>query len=246
MAWIEDFFENFYPDLIPYFCHNIDTPAETEKIKKYLGLDKSHSILDIPCGYGRHCIELTRQGYQVTGLEYTSSQIEMAQTAMDKSGIRFPIIQGDMRNVPFENEFDRAFNYFSSFGYFCREENEKTVEQFYKLLKPGGKFLLELTNRDWILANYISKDFMILENGDLVLTERNFDYRASYISSVVAVIYPDGGQTRTDFSIRLYSPHEILELFESRGFEILDLIDEQGGVLNSRSQRINLIARKPG
>jgi SAM-dependent methyltransferase len=52
------------------------------------------------------------------------------------------LLQGDMREPPFEGRFDALVNWFSSFGYFDDETNRRVLEGFARALRPGGVLLI--------------------------------------------------------------------------------------------------------
>ena len=66
--WYESLFENYglkYDNEI--FTQG--TIGECDFIEIEIKSNKNLKILDIGCGTGRHSIELTKRGYQVTGID---------------------------------------------------------------------------------------------------------------------------------------------------------------------------------
>ena len=66
--WYELLFED-YAQKYDQECYTQGTQGECDFIEKELRCDKSLRILDIGCGTGRHSVELSRRGYQVTGID---------------------------------------------------------------------------------------------------------------------------------------------------------------------------------
>ena len=76
--WYESLFENYgqkYDN--ENFTHG--TVGECDFLEKELQFDKSLKILDVGCGTGRHAIELTKRGYNVTGIDLSESQLKRAK-----------------------------------------------------------------------------------------------------------------------------------------------------------------------
>ncbi len=76
--WYEELFENYglkYDEEV--FTQG--TMGECDFIEKEAGYNKGIKILDIGCGTGRHAIELTRRGYNVTGVDLSESQLFRAR-----------------------------------------------------------------------------------------------------------------------------------------------------------------------
>jgi cyclopropane fatty-acyl-phospholipid synthase-like methyltransferase len=244
MPWYVDFFDKDYITTYAHLTPEL-TRTEADFIEKTLALEAGHRILDIPCGFGRHSIELASRGYSVTGMEYNLPQIDHARKLMLERGVQFEIIQADMRDIPCRDAYDRAFNYFTSFGFFSDEENEATVGQFYKALKPGGLFLMEVVNRDYIYKNYRPCSVTRLKGGSLLIDERTFDPLTSRMHSTHTYVNAGAGMTSRSLELRMYSPHELLGIFRRNGFEIVKLYGSGGAEFEMFSSRIALVARKP-
>ena len=121
--WYEDFFDADY--LIRY-VHR-DTLVEVDGIEKILHLRKGSKVLDVACGAGRHTTELAKRGYRVTGFDLSKSLLAEARRSARHAGVKPTFVQGDMRHLRFANAFDAAISMFTSFGYFDRVEEDRTV-----------------------------------------------------------------------------------------------------------------------
>jgi len=54
-----------------------------------------------------------------------------------------------MCHIPWENRLDAVINVFTAFGYFDDEvENQQVLEGVHRALKPGGRFLVDLPDRE--------------------------------------------------------------------------------------------------
>jgi len=243
MAWFDEFFDDHYNRTYRHLNRE-KTKKDVDYITKALDLSRDHEILDIPCGFGRHAIELTRRGYKVTGMEYNQSQIDRARELMKEEGVEFPIIKADMRDIPLEKQYDRAYNYFTSFGYFSDEDNDKTMGEFYKVLKPGGLFLMECANRDGILKNFKPCDISHYFDGSIFIDEREFDPFTSRISGIHTLISPDGKIEKRNLVLRFYSLHELTGLFKKHGFEIVKVYGRGEEEFETFSFRMAMVTRK--
>jgi SAM-dependent methyltransferase len=243
MAWYEDFFDENY---IKTYIH-LDrerTSKDVDFIGKALEISKENLILDIPCGFGRHSIELTGRGYHVTGMEYNSPQIDEAKKLMKETGMDFEIIKADMRDIPHKNKYDKIFNFFTSFGYFSDEENEKTMESFYNALKPGGMLLIEMVNRDGILKNYQKSSITRLCGGELLLEERNYDPLTGRMHSTHSYINKKGDIKERKFDHRMYCPYELIEMCKRHNFEVIKVLGDDGEDFKIFSRRLSVVCRK--
>jgi 2-polyprenyl-3-methyl-5-hydroxy-6-metoxy-1,4-benzoquinol methylase len=110
---------------------------EVVSLVKLLELNSRMKILDLACGFGRHANRLAALGHSVTGVDYIPGFLELARQKAAELGVQVDYRQGDMRQVSFEEEFDRVLLLFTSFGYFEDSENEQVVENMARALKPG-------------------------------------------------------------------------------------------------------------
>ena len=70
---------------------------EVEAIVKLLGLEPRQRVLDMPCGPGRHALELARRGFSVTGVDRTFSFVEEAKRRAEAEKLSVEFVQADMR-----------------------------------------------------------------------------------------------------------------------------------------------------
>ncbi|MFH2057082.1 MAG: methyltransferase domain-containing protein [bacterium] len=213
--WWTDFYRDFRPvfDLIPQRITNLQVRYLIEKLE----LRPGQHLLDCPCGVGRLSLPIARRGIRVTGVDLQPSYLAEVDQKARRAGLPIQLLLSDMRKLDFKSRFDAAANMWTSFGYFQREsDNQLVVNKMFHALKRGGKFLLHVINRDWIMANLQEADWYDL--GEMkILERRQFDYRTSTMESIWT--YLREGDCRSHRSwLRLYSYHELVRIFEKAGF----------------------------
>lgn len=60
------------------------TLGECDFIEQEIGFNKSLKILDLGCGTGRHSIELSKRGYNITGIDLSDSPLAKAREKSEK------------------------------------------------------------------------------------------------------------------------------------------------------------------
>src|SRR2546422_718073 len=239
--WYEDFFGSDY--LIRYV--HPETAAQVEAIDKILHLRKGGRILDVACGAGRHTIELARRGYRVTGLDLSSPLLAEARRAARQAGVKATFVQGDMRRLRYRNAFDAAISMFTSFGYFDRpEEDREVLRGIARALRPRGKFLMELFNRDSLVARLPSQSWQARDDGTVVLEDASFDLLRGRFETRQVIIDRKGTREFTA-SVRAYTLAELKEMLDAEGLFVHRVL---GGLdlspYTARSQRMVLYAVK--
>jgi 2-polyprenyl-3-methyl-5-hydroxy-6-metoxy-1,4-benzoquinol methylase len=195
------------------------TLADIRFIEKALSPKKGSSILDVCCGVGRHALELARLGFKVTGVDLSEAYIEVARRRAKKRGLRAVFEAHDIRKLPFEAKFDSAICMWTSFGYFENDaDNLKTLRRVHKALKPGGKFLIELINRDWLIVNFEAVGWHEIPTG-YILEKRTLDALTSRLNAEWIYLRKES-VARRRLSLRLYSVHELVAVLERAGFTL--------------------------
>jgi SAM-dependent methyltransferase len=245
--WYESFFGRDYLDVYAYQFNEQRARKEAAFALGSLDLKAGQKVLDLCCGQGRHAVQLAAAGCAVTGLDLSQHYLDMAQSEARKAGVDLETVRADMREIPFEGRFDAVVNMFSSFGYLESEvEDAKVVSAVARALKPGGRLLMDLLNREWVIANYQQKDWHEDADGTLYLEQRHFDLDSSRNHVTFTVIRPNGERREIGgHHIRLYTLREIRGLLTAAG---LDFERAYGGFegedYSIDSRRMIVIARK--
>ena len=128
-----------------------------DNLVEYLKITKTDNILDLACGKGRHAIYLHRLGYNVTGIDLSSQNIEFASRFAKIYGDnRLQFEMHDMRQVFRENSFNYVLNIFTSFGYFEKKgENKISIQAAAAALKKGGRLVIDFFNTKKVINTLV-------------------------------------------------------------------------------------------
>ncbi len=222
--------------------------AETEigLLIALLGLTGNEAILDIPCGTGRHALELARRGFDVTGVDRTASYLDEARRRARDEGLQVQWVQEDMRSFSRPEAFDIVLNMYTSFGYFEDIADDRVAARgFFDALRPGGRLVMELHGKENLAAGFLARDWVELDDGRVLLEERTIedDWRAVRNRWIV---YHDGGRYELEFSLRLYGASELVDLLRGVGFsEITVFGNLEGDPYDEHARRLVVVASKP-
>jgi SAM-dependent methyltransferase len=127
-----------------------------------------------------------------------------------------------MREIPFQDYFDAIVNMYSSFGYLESEaEDLKVLESAAKALRPGGRLLLDMLNREWAVANYIQNDWHSGGEGMLYVERRDLDLASSRMHVKFTIVGAHGGRRESvGHHIRLYTLTETVRLLQNVGLNV--------------------------
>jgi len=216
---------------------------EVNFIVKELNLTEPKKILDLACGYGRHANKLASLGHDVTGVDITKGFLEMAEKEAKEMSVKVKYILKDMREVDFDSEFDCAISMSTAFGYFEDNENFEVLKNVSKALKKGGLFLLDITNRDFLIRNYLP--CIVVEKGnDLMIDIHEFNPIEGRLYNRRSV-FRNGAMKEKPFFVRQYAPTEIRDLLNKAGLKVLKMFGNyDSSPLDINSRRMIVIAEK--
>lgn len=246
MPWWDLYFGELYLRIFETLLTPERTAQEVAGILNLLNPAPGARILDLCCGQGRHAVPLAQAGYQVVGLDRSPYMLEQAQRAMREAGIQVHWVQGDMRWLPWNEQFDLCLNLFTAFGYFDDEaENQQVLHQVYRVLKPGGLFCLDLSNRDYYLLQLWPRAWRRY-GGAIILEETSFDPRTCRFT--MTCTWLEGGRAESlTHSVRYYTVPELGGMLQRAGLSPIALYgDFDGSPFDLYSKRLIMVARKEG
>lgn len=190
---------------------------EVARLIEVLQLPVGARVLDVPCGQGRHSHLLAETGYRVDALDYSADLLARARARGESATLRYR--QGDMRKLPapWRSRFDAVVNLFTSFGFFIDpNDDQRTIDEFARVLKPGGLLVWHGGSRDGVMARFLSKDWWTSRDGTIVAHERDFD-PLSGILTIRSTFRGPKVKGEREHRIRLYTATRLAELCARAG-----------------------------
>jgi D-alanine-D-alanine ligase len=202
-------------------CDDDLTRKEVDFITGFMNIEKTSPVLDLCGGQGRHSLEMARRGYMdLTVLDYSAFLIDLGRKKAGGEGLKVTFIQGDARNTGLkDHSFQHIILMASSFGYFIdNRENSKILSESFRLLRPGGKLLLDLPDRDHVIRNF--KPSSIHRVNDDISVKRQRIIEENVIYSRETVLSDQHGCIRENtYCTRLYSRDDLRKLIHKTGFK---------------------------
>jgi SAM-dependent methyltransferase len=139
----------YSPEWFSLFLHGIDA----EQTEREVGFIEQHLeagswVLDSPCGAGRHARALAARGHRVVALDRDPTLLGPAADP------RLVWICADLQALPLApGRLDAILCLWQSFGYFGSNENAELLREWAKLVRPGGRLILDLFHRGFFQAH---------------------------------------------------------------------------------------------
>lgn len=237
--WYESLFENYGEK---YDSENFaqGTIGECNFIEKEINYNKELKIIDIGCGTGRHTIELTKRGYNVTGIDLSESLLKKAREKAAAQNLNINFQKHDARKLPFNNQFDVAIMLCE--GAFplmeTDEMNYEILKNATNALKDQGKLIFTTLNGLFPLFHSIEEfcDSTTLE-GNATYSNNSFDLMTFRDYNITIVEDDFGNKKELECNERYYIPPEITWLLKTLGYKKIDIYGAKLGAF-SRNDKL--------
>ena len=220
--------------------------TEVEGVIRMAQLQKGDRIVDIPCGIGRHALQLARRDFQVTGIDITSEFLQQARRRAGNIGLNVEWLRADMREFCRPNAFDAAINLYTSFGYFEDPADDlRVLENIFCSLKSGGRLLMDLMSRDIFIRTMPMQTCTEQSDGSQILSEHSFTKNGKWLEN--KWMHIDGeNQSQAQVGLRLYLKEELEDLVHKAGFVSVQAFgDFDGSQYDETARHLLLLCQKP-
>ena len=204
--------------------------ADLQFYKRWLPKNKDARILELCCGTGRLTLPIAKDGYDISGVDYTSSMLEQAKVKASEGGLEVEFIEADIRTLDLPEKYDLIFIPFNSIHHLYKNEDLfKAFNVVKNHLKEGGLFLLDCFNpniqfivegekEQKEIAEYTTKD------GREVLIKQIMRYEnKTQINRIEWHYYINGEfDSIQNLDMRLFFPQELDSYLEWNGFNIIN------------------------
>jgi ubiquinone/menaquinone biosynthesis C-methylase UbiE len=135
--WDQDYYE---PAARPFYDRTV------KRMLGQLRCPTSQPVLDAGCGPGEHSIRAAREGFRVVALDISETVIGEARSRAAAAGVedRITFQQGNLTRLEFA---DASFSAIFCWGVLTHiREAETALQELVRILKPGGRLALYVTN----------------------------------------------------------------------------------------------------
>lgn len=229
IPWHED--DSFWETWGPLMFNPDKIAAAKEEMGKVVALTElspGASVLDLCCGIGRCSLELARRGFNVTGVDRTSSYLTEARKQAEQEDLDVEFIQDDMRKFIRPESFDCVISMFTSWTYFENpDEDKQVILNAYSSLKPGGKLLIQTHGKE-TLARIFQERGWNERDGVIWLQEREVRNNWSWMWNRW-ILLKGNERIEGEITHRVYAGSEIVNLLTDCGFSKVELFGDLDG-----------------
>jgi ubiquinone/menaquinone biosynthesis C-methylase UbiE len=203
-------------------------------------------ILDLACGTGRHSIPLSKEGYDVVGLDISPNLLKIAKTRLSS----VQLIRADMQHLSFKPQaFAAAVSMDTSLGYLPTEQDDaESLLELHQTLHKDGILIVDVFNRSQLKEKYAAKNGVNSKQREypsfFLSQKRTVNKNGLKLRDLWTVSDKADGKTRVfRHIVRLYPSKVLHNLLEQAGFAVTRTIgDYEGQQFNLTSKRLILVA----
>ena len=219
--WQHIFDETYLVTDARSMCCPETTSAEVDMVEATLGLNSDDRILDLCGGQGRHAIELHERGYNnVTVVDYSQTLLRVGLKDAARLGCSVHFCRGDACELGLaDGIFDVVIVMGNSFGYFEDDShNQRILQEVCRLLRPGGKLLLDLIQSDYARRRFKPRSWHEA-NEDVVVCRQRQLLNVGVLVREIVISKRSGLIRDVTYFARLFQFQELELLLAESGFK---------------------------
>jgi glycine/sarcosine N-methyltransferase len=191
-------------------------------VESKLGELSGKEILDIGCATGELAFNLANKGAKVTGIDLNEELLNQAKSNRMQAGLQFQV--GDMLELETDfqqNQFDSVLCFGNTLVHLQSVDLiEKMLNGVKSVLKPGGQFLMQVLNYDYILNEKVSELPLIETENIRFIRNYKFNVNSALIRFQTDLYLKKEDQTvSNETSLFAIKSVELLDILGKCGFE---------------------------
>jgi len=204
--------------------------ADLPFYSRWLEKRKNGNILELCCGTGRLTIPLVQEGYNITGVDNSTSMLKQAKEKANELNVPIRFIQSDMRTFDLPEVYDIIFIPFNSIHHlYTNQDFFNALISVKKHLKEDGYFIFDCFNPDIryivnsengekVIAEYSTKD-----NREVTIKQTMSYENTTQINRIKWHYYINGTfDSIQNMDMRMFFPQELDAYLSLYGFKIMN------------------------
>jgi SAM-dependent methyltransferase len=168
------------------------------------------SLLDLGCGTGRLLLPFARRGYRAVGVDLSAEMLAVAREKAEAADVRVHLLQANLADLAGlrDHRVDYAACLFSTLGMVLGAENrQRVIAHVFRLLRPGGLFVLHVHNRWFNVWNGPGRAWLLQDGWNRRLNRTDYGDRVMPVHQGVAGL-----------TLHLFTRGEAVRLLSDAGF----------------------------
>jgi glycine/sarcosine N-methyltransferase len=236
------FFDNistFYDDMVGF---KAALERRASLLQKFV-LPGMEYAADIGCGTGLDSISLSRLGLKVRAFDVSSGMIEQAEKNAEKHEAKIKFYNSGYNDIPemFNESFDIAVSLGNTIANIHSDEIEHAAGTLYRILKPGGRALIQILNYERIKKN--NERIVNITKNETETFVRFYDFPGKDIIFNILRFTTDNPKYRSMDSVTLYpyTETELKNILQQNNFRDIEAYGNLGREPYNISESADLV-----
>ncbi len=219
-------------------------------IKAIVPPEQYRKLLDIGCGPGLYAGRFAKDGYHVTGIDFSSRSIEYARAVAEVQRNAVTYVCEDYLQMTIPDLFDVAVMIYCDYGALSTDNRKRLLKNAYERLRSGGRFLLDVCSLKQYEGFPESRTWEVQDGGfwsaDRYYCLRNDQkYQEHTTLSQYLVVTHDATRAYHVWN-HCFSKSDLIVEAEAAGFRTLQVFgDVAGKPYTEDSMTIAILLEKP-
>lgn len=212
--WYETFFRGINCEMWEKAITPEWTNAEVAFVQDMMNLPAGASILDMPCGTGRHSVMLARKGFKLTSVDISDEFISGLKKLVESERLPVNVMHANSLSVQLNSMYDGAFCLGNCFGYFGHEGMLAFIQKVAAALKTGARWIIH----SGLMAESFLTKFIKAKTHELpgLTMHINNDYDEWNSCLLTTLTYTKAGKEEVHrFKHHVYTIAEVIRLLNS-------------------------------
>lgn len=209
-----------------------------------------HSIIDLGCGSGEITVLLSKEGYEITGIDISSDMLSIAQNKAFDNGVDITFLNQDMTEFSVLDKADAVISSLDCINYLpCMNDVKETFSRVYESLKPNGIFIFDI-NSEYKLSNILGNNTFVYQDDEAYCVWECGYFPEDKVTSFELNFFVKDNSGKYDRYFeyqeeKLYSVRELQSIAEEEGFKKTDVFSDLSFEEPKQdSERIFFVLRK--
>ena len=209
-------------------------------------------LLDLACGTGTLSLMLARRGWDVIGVDASEEMLSQAQEKKMNTGADVIFLCQRMEALDLFGTIDAAVCTLDSFNHLESDAAfREALRRVALFMNDGGVFIFDV-NTPYKHAQVLGNNTFVYDTDEVFCVWQNAysakDCRVDITLDLFEPVDEEDGYVRSSeqFSERAWPPDTIKTWLEAVRFEVVALLDEDGGPLREGSERAVFVCKKHG
>ncbi len=220
-------------------------------IRLLVSSEDSLSLIDVGCGPGLYAERFAKLGFRVTGVDFSRRSIQYAEDSAKSQGLSIEYVHQNYLDLHLNRQFDFCTMIYCDFGVLSPKDRQILLDNVYRHLRPGGKFLFDVFSMAHYHEFTEGKDWDYCPTGgfwrDCAYLVLNSKYKYPPHTTCEHITVFSGNDSASYYLWDTYWTKDTLaQEIAGAGFQVVDYFSDISGIPYSEdSPTLAILLEKP-